>query len=116
MLPLIVERRVNKLTASTKPTNTVSKTRVFQELYSKLLFLFDQSSFIAVACLIAVCRGSVVPAQRLVAGVVPAVAVTTDIDPSPQYAFAYNIHDTLTGDQKSQQESRDGDLVRGIST
>lgn len=55
------------------------------------------------------------PAQRVLA---PAVAVgptvvNTDIDPAPQYAFAYNIQDSLTGDQKSQQETRDGDVVKG---
>lgn len=43
----------------------------------------------------------------------PAVAVDTQYDPAPQYAFAYNIHDSLTGDQKSQQETRDGDVVKG---
>lgn len=44
----------------------------------------------------------------------PAVAIATDYDPAPSYAYAYNIQDSLTGDQKSQQESREGDVVRGI--
>jgi hypothetical protein len=30
-----------------------------------------------------------------------------------QYSYAYNIQDALTGDSKSQHESRDGDVVQG---
>ncbi|XP_055317639.1 larval cuticle protein A2B-like [Sitodiplosis mosellana] len=51
-------------------------------------------------------------APRVLAG--PAVAVHPEpYDPAPQYAFAYNVQDQLTGDHKSQQETRDGDIVRG---
>ena len=41
------------------------------------------------------------------------VAVDTDFDPHPQYSYAYDIQDALTGDAKSQHESRDGDVVQG---
>lgn len=46
------------------------------------------------------------------------VAVATKIqdsefDPFPQYSFAYDVRDTLTGDFKSQVESRNGDVVQG---
>jgi hypothetical protein len=41
------------------------------------------------------------------------VAVDTDYDPHPQYSYAYDIQDALTGDTKSQHESRDGDVVQG---
>ncbi|XP_037944131.1 larval cuticle protein A2B [Teleopsis dalmanni] len=44
---------------------------------------------------------------------VAAVPLNTEIDPHPQYAFAYNVQDALTGDSKSQQEVRDGDVVKG---
>lgn len=50
------------------------------------------------------------PGARIVA---PITAVDTQYDPLPQYAYAYNVHDSLTGDQKSQQETRDGDVVKG---
>jgi hypothetical protein len=40
-------------------------------------------------------------------------AVDTDYDPNPQYSYAYDIQDALTGDSKSQQESRSGDVVQG---
>lgn len=36
-----------------------------------------------------------------------------DYDPNPQYNFSYDIQDSLTGDSKSQQESRNGDVVKG---
>jgi hypothetical protein len=32
---------------------------------------------------------------------------------SPKYNFYYNVHDASTGDIKDQEESRDGDLVKG---
>jgi len=34
-------------------------------------------------------------------------------DPHPQYNFGYSVSDALTGDQKHQHESRDGDVVQG---
>ncbi|CAG4965919.1 unnamed protein product [Parnassius apollo] len=49
----------------------------------------------------------------------PALAVAKvaapveDYDPNPQYSYAYDIQDALTGDSKSQQESRSGDVVQG---
>lgn len=45
--------------------------------------------------------------------VAPAAVVDTQYDPAPQYAFAYNVQDALTGDAKSQHEVRDGDVVKG---
>lgn len=39
--------------------------------------------------------------------------VAEEYDPHPQYSFAYDIQDGLTGDSKSQHESRDGDVVSG---
>lgn len=40
-------------------------------------------------------------------------APVDDYDPNPQYSYAYDIQDALTGDSKSQQESRSGDVVQG---
>jgi hypothetical protein len=39
--------------------------------------------------------------------------IVDDYDYSPQYAYSYNINDALTGDQKSQHETREGDVVKG---
>ncbi|GAB0092742.1 Chitin-binding type R&R consensus [Sergentomyia squamirostris] len=41
------------------------------------------------------------------------VAVHDDYDPNPQYSFAYDVQDGLTGDSKSQHETRSGDVVQG---
>lgn len=70
-----------------------------------------------VAFVATVCHcGVLLPSSRFIGGpavaVAPAVAVS-EYDPAPSYAFAYNIQDSLTGDQKSQQESRNGDVVQG---
>lgn len=34
-------------------------------------------------------------------------------DAHPRYSFAYDVQDALSGDVKSQQETRDGDIVQG---
>ncbi|XP_017046605.1 larval cuticle protein A2B [Drosophila ficusphila] len=36
-----------------------------------------------------------------------------EFDPHPQYKFAYDVQDSLSGDSKSQVEERDGDVVHG---
>ncbi|VVC35902.1 Insect cuticle protein,Chitin-binding type R&R consensus [Cinara cedri] len=36
-----------------------------------------------------------------------------DYDPNPSYSYAYDVQDHLTGDSKSQHESRHGDVVHG---
>ena len=36
-----------------------------------------------------------------------------DYDANPQYSFAYDVQDGLTGDSKSQHETRNGDVVEG---
>ncbi|XP_044731251.1 larval cuticle protein A2B-like [Chrysoperla carnea] len=39
--------------------------------------------------------------------------VIEDYDANPQYSYGYDIQDHLTGDSKSQQETRNGDVVQG---
>nr|XP_053616049.1 uncharacterized protein LOC128678489 [Plodia interpunctella] len=69
------------------------------------------------SCLLAVAYGSVAPAAFAAAPVAyaaPAVSARLEeFDPLPQYRFGYDVADSLTGDYKSQQEQRDGDLVQG---
>ncbi|XP_053670513.1 larval cuticle protein A2B-like [Anopheles nili] len=64
------------------------------------------STFCAIVVFGSVTQAAIVP-------VAPAVPVSTSYDPLPQYTYAYNVQDALTGDSKSQQETRDGDIVRG---
>lgn len=47
-----------------------------------------------------------------VAAVAP-VAKVEEYDAHPQYSFAYDVQDSLTGDSKTQHETRDGDVVQG---
>lgn len=51
-------------------------------------------------------------------GVIAPAAVISDatIDPNPAYSFAYDVQDALTGDSKSQVESRANGIVRGQYT
>ena len=44
---------------------------------------------------------------------VVAKTIDADFDPHPQYSYAYDVQDSITGDFKNQHETRDGDLVRG---
>lgn len=80
-------------------------------------------------CVVAVARAGII-AQQLayapplaysaplakVAYAAPVVKAVDDYDPNPQYSFAYDVQDTLTGDSKSQQEVRSGDVVQGSYT
>lgn len=45
--------------------------------------------------------------------VAPVVRAVEAYDPHPQYSFAYDVQDGLTGDSKSQHETRNGDVVQG---
>lgn len=61
-------------------------------------------------------RGAVVPAVPAVAAAVPAavpLAKLEEFDAAPQYSFAYDVQDAVTGDSKAQYETRNGDIVRG---
>lgn len=55
------------------------------------------------------------PAYAAPAPVAKAIihSVQPEYDPHPQYSYAYDVQDSITGDFKSQQETRDGDLVQG---
>lgn len=53
------------------------------------------------------------PVAAVPAAVPIAHALDTQYDPLPQYSYAYKVQDALTGDNKSQQETRDGDVVTG---
>ncbi|GJQ81560.1 hypothetical protein Trydic_g4919 [Trypoxylus dichotomus] len=53
-----------------------------------------------------------VAAPLAVASVAKAV-VQEEYDQHPQYSFGYDVQDGLTGDNKQQHESRDGDVVQG---
>lgn len=46
-------------------------------------------------------------------GPVVAKVAHEDYDPNPQYSFAYDVQDSLTGDSKAQHETRSGDVVQG---
>lgn len=56
---------------------------------------------------------AVLPAAPVLA---KTVAVQDEFDVHPQYKFAYNVNDALTGDNKAQEEIRDGDVVKGYYT
>ncbi|KAF5306502.1 hypothetical protein FQR65_LT07330 [Abscondita terminalis] len=67
-------------------------------------------------------RSNFAPAPIVAAPVLraaPVVAAKTvaladaDYDPNPQYSYAYDIQDALTGDSKNHFESRNGDAVQG---
>ncbi|XP_044003496.1 cuticle protein 21-like [Aphidius gifuensis] len=56
----------------------------------------------------------VAPVVKYVAPtVVVANATEEPFDSHPKYSFNYNVEDSKTGDYKSQEETRDGDMVKG---
>ncbi|XP_055851159.1 larval cuticle protein A3A-like [Episyrphus balteatus] len=63
------------------------------------------------ACLAVASAGYI--ASPLAAVATPVLAKTEDHDPHPQYSFGYDVQDAISGDNKNQQETRDGDIVHG---
>ena len=57
--------------------------------------------------------GPAVAVAQPIAKAVVAKTIDTEYDPHPQYSYAYDVQDGLTGDSKGQHETRDGDLVQG---
>ncbi|XP_055587348.1 cuticle protein-like [Uranotaenia lowii] len=51
--------------------------------------------------------------KTLVAAPVQKQIIAEAYNTNPQYSFSYGVSDAVTGDQKSQQESRNGDVVQG---
>ncbi|XP_034934145.1 cuticle protein 19.8-like [Chelonus insularis] len=66
------------------------------------------------AGLIAVSHGGVLRAAPVAAvPAAPVLAKIEEYDPHPQYTFAYDVQDAITGDSKAQYETRNGDVVQG---
>ncbi|XP_053660191.1 larval cuticle protein A2B-like [Anopheles marshallii] len=68
------------------------------------------AAFVATASAVAIGYPGPLGAYPAVAKVAAPLA---DYDPNPQYSYSYAVSDALTGDNKSQQESRSGDVVTG---
>ncbi|KAH8330950.1 hypothetical protein KR067_009378, partial [Drosophila pandora] len=86
--------------------------------------------FFAFLALVAAASAGVLPVQPVYHAPAPAVAyahapvavahaqpvlakATDEYDPHPQYKYAYDVQDAISGDSKSQVEERDGDVVHG---
>ncbi|XP_055618824.1 cuticle protein-like [Toxorhynchites rutilus septentrionalis] len=88
--------------------------------------------FLTICALVAVANAGLIPSPALSYAAAPAhlsyaapltktliaapltkQIVADEYDPNPQYSYSYGISDSLTGDQKSQEESRSGDVVKG---
>ncbi|XP_073815341.1 larval cuticle protein A2B-like [Musca autumnalis] len=75
--------------------------------------------FVFALAFVAVASAGYAPVTYHTAAVAPVavahkvVAKSEDFDPHPQYKYSYGVDDKLTGDNKSQNEERDGDAVRG---
>ncbi|KAF5272989.1 hypothetical protein FQA39_LY07638 [Lamprigera yunnana] len=73
-------------------------------------------AFVAFAALLAFANASVIAPITYGASVVAPIAhsvVSSEYDPNPQYSYEYSVNDAITGDFKSQVESRNGDFVKG---
>ncbi|KAJ8711735.1 hypothetical protein PYW08_008689 [Mythimna loreyi] len=74
---------------------------------------------VAFACLVAAASAGLLPAgpvsytAPVAYAAAPLTKVVEDYNAHPQYNFAYDVQDGLTGDSKSQHETRDGDVVQG---
>ncbi|XP_011302747.1 larval cuticle protein A3A [Fopius arisanus] len=104
---------INRRHHKTKSIHTESN-----KIYSAMVF-----KFVSLFAVMAVANAGFIPATPLayaaapIAKVAAAPLITKTIDaeydPHPQYSYAYDVQDSLTGDFKNQHETRDGDLVQG---
>lgn len=101
------------------------------KVISTLFFTFDHPKllkflqFVVFCAIVAVARAGVIAQgpiayaqpiayqKTIAAPTLVATKTVEDYDSNPQYSYSYDIHDSLTGDAKSQSESRDGDVVKG---
>lgn len=63
--------------------------------------------------MIAVASGSPIVATPYGLAAPVAAVKTVEYDANPHYSYTYSVNDALTGDNKSQSESRQGDVVTG---
>lgn len=102
----------------TDPQKPFEKTRNQSNPTLQFFFIFQlnfpfQKLMLFAACLSAARAGVVAPVAPVA---VAANLADSEFDPNPQYSFAYDVQDTLTGDSKSQIESRSGNVVQGQYT
>ncbi|XP_063980674.1 cuticle protein 21-like [Diachasmimorpha longicaudata] len=69
--------------------------------------------FIVILAVVGLVRSALVPVAPAVAPAIAVSAKLEDFDAAPQYSFAYDVQDALTGDSKAQYETRNGDVVQG---
>ncbi|CAG9804208.1 unnamed protein product [Chironomus riparius] len=73
--------------------------------------------FVALFALIAYTSGSPIVATpyglAAPVGLAPSVVKTVEYDANPHYSYTYSVNDAITGDSKSQSETRQGDVVTG---
>lgn len=95
------------------------------QVFNNIIFF----QFVTLTALLAVANAGFIPAAPVghlryehaqplvyaapVAKTIVTKAVDAEYDPHPQYSFSYDVQDSLTGDSKSQHESRNGDVVEG---
>ncbi|XP_015126425.1 cuticle protein 21-like [Diachasma alloeum] len=68
---------------------------------------------IVMLAVVGLVRSALVPVAPAVAPTLAVSARLEDFDAAPQYSFAYDVQDALTGDSKAQYETRNGDVVQG---
>ncbi|CAD6227761.1 GSCOCG00006217001-RA-CDS [Cotesia congregata] len=79
------------------------------------LIVILAAAFTAKAAIVQVAPAAQVvqPAAVVQPASVVVAAKYEDYDAAPQYTFAYDVQDALTGDSKAQYETRNGDIVQG---
>lgn len=74
---------------------------------------FAAAPVVARAAPVVAAAPAVVSRAAHVVAAAPVLARSVEADAYPQYQYAYNVNDVLTGDNKAQEEIRDGDVVKG---
>lgn len=104
-----------------QPYYQSSPVVAYTEPEAKFVVAAAPAKIVTQARAVPAARADVVPVApaKLVAPVVPVAKIVqvvpaqAQLQPNPSYSFAYEVQDQITGDSKSQEETRNGDVVKG---
>ncbi|XP_055380780.1 larval cuticle protein A2B [Condylostylus longicornis] len=111
--PLLARYTAQPLLAGPASVLAAGPAPIVHHAAAPLVHAAAPAPILRAAPVVAAAPAPIVRAAPVVAAPAPILARTEIIDAHPQYQFAYDVQDALTGDSKTQEETRDGDIVRG---
>ncbi|XP_017883728.1 cuticle protein 19.8-like [Ceratina calcarata] len=107
----------NGIKSSLLKRNSIQSLAKISERYLVPLYIMNYKIIGCLVTFLAVARAGIIgpgaAAVATTAGLPSTIVRAENYDPNPQYSFSYSVADSLTGDNKAQEETRNGDVVQG---